>query len=154
MRKDPIGKGSERVLVWTLLFILSAALAVGCGKKGPPRLPDLQAPESIDDLAALQEGDEIVLTWTSSAADQTAVVAVGYAIYRSAEPAGEEACPGCPVLFRRVAEVPATGEGDQRQSFVYREPFAPGTRYRFKVVPFDARGQLGSDSNVVRLGPD
>jgi hypothetical protein len=72
-------------------------------------------------------------------------------VYRSAEPVGEEACEGCPVLFRRVAQVLLTEGAPMPQPLEYREPSVPETRYRFKVVPYDGAGQLGPDSNIVRL---
>jgi hypothetical protein len=34
---------------------------------------------------------------------------------------------------------------------VYREPSMPGTRYHFKVVPYDDKGQLGPDSNIATI---
>jgi len=132
-------------LVTLLAVVLAGStLPAGCGKKGPPRLPDAQPPKSVTDLAAVQEGPEIVLRWTGFAA-------AGYQVYRSAEPQAEEACEGCPILFAPVAKIPLTGEEQTPQPLLYREPSLSDTRYRFKVVPYDAQGQLGADSNIVRL---
>jgi hypothetical protein len=36
----------------------------------------------------------------------------------------------------------------------FKERLLPATRYRFKVVPYDAQGQLGPDSNIVRIVTD
>lgn len=151
---DSVGCRTKRVLVWAVLVLLSAAWAAGCGKKGPPQLPDAAAPVRIDDLAALREGDDIVLTWSPTVlTDDTAVA--GYHIYRSAEAAGgSDDCRGCPVLFRRVADVPASGENATDQKIAYREPLMAGTHYRFKVVPYDSQGRLGPDSNIVRFDPE
>jgi hypothetical protein len=75
-------------------------------------------------------------------------------VYRSAEGVGEDACEGCPVLYQRAAKVPLTGAAATDQILTYREPLLPGTRYRFKVVPYDTRGQLGPDSNIVKIVTD
>jgi len=140
-RRPPALRRSTTLLVMALL---AAVLTAGCGKKGPPRLPETTAPDAVTDLAAVREGEVIVLKWTGFAA-------AGYHVYRSAEPQSEAPCDGCPVLFERVAKVPLAGEGSPPQRLTYREPSLPNTRYRFKVVPFDAQGQLGADSNVVGL---
>lgn len=133
-----------RLLALLLALLAGATLAAGCGKKGPPRLPDAPAPEGVTDLAATREGDVIVLRWTG-------FKAAGYQVYRSAESQDEAPCEGCPVLFERAAKVPLSGEGQSPQRLTYREPSLPGTRYRFKVVPYDAQGQLGTDSNIVSI---
>ena len=125
-------------------LVVMAGLAAGCGKKGPPTLPKTAMPAGVANLAAVQQGEEIVLTWTGPAA-------AGYQVYRSAEPVAEGDCEGCPILFKRVAKLPSTGEGETPPPMTYREPSMPGTRYHFKVVPYDAQGQLGPDSNIATI---
>ena len=78
----------------------------------------------------------------------------GYLIYRSVEPISGEACEGCPVLFQRAAKIPLTEAVSPSNKMVYREALLPATRYRFKVVPYDAQGQLGPNSNIVRIVTD
>lgn len=134
----------HRMILGLSALLLTVGLVAGCGKKGPPRLPNVEAPAGVTNLTAVQQGEEIVLTWSGPAA-------TGYQIYRSAEPEGEDTCEGCPVLFKRVAKRPSTGEGETPTAMVYREPSLPGTRYRFKVVPYDAQGLLGPDSNIASL---
>lgn len=141
--------GIFRAAAWTAALVMGLALMAACGKKGPPRLPDVEAPAGVRDLAAAREDTFIVLKWTA-AVEKDAAAPQGYYVYRSAEPAGEDACAGCPVLFRRAAQVALGGD----PTLEYREPIVPGTRYRFKVVPYDAAGQLGPDSNIVRIVTD
>ena len=136
-----------RVVLVIAAVLIGIALPVGCGKKGPPRLPDVEAPAGVADLKAALEGEEIVLTWTGLAA-------AGYSIYRSAEPEDEKPCEGCPILFKRVGKVPMAGEKNTPQNCEYRENWMPATRYHFKVVPYDDQGQLGSDSNIVAISTD
>ena len=78
----------------------------------------------------------------------------GYLIYRSAEPLSNDDCEGCPVLFKPGAEVPLVDKDSNKPAMIYKEPRLPATRYRFKVVPYDAQGQLGPDSNIVRIVTD
>ena len=145
-----LSRSKPRVGVWLAAFLVAALLTAGCGKKGPPRLPDVEAPAGVRDLSATLSGDAIVLKWTAAGGEAT-VVAAGYYVYRSAEPEGEEACEGCPVLFRRAAQVPLAAGASEPQGLEYREPPVPGTRDRFKVVPYDAAGRRGPDSNIVRI---
>ena len=144
MLKGRRSQALRRSTALLAMVLLAAVLTAGCGKKGPPRLPDSTAPDAVSDLAAVREGEAIVLRWTGFAA-------AGYQVYRSAEPESEPGCDGCPVLFEPVAKIPLAGEGASPQPLTYREPGLPKTRYRFKVVPFDTQGQLGADSNVVSL---
>ena len=146
---------SELLLCLATAVIL-AAVPVGCGKKGPPRLPNIKTPSEVTNLALAAEGAELVLTWTAPkvSEDEGASRPAGYLVYRSAEPVGEETCEGCPVLFQRVEKIPLTESDGTGQALVYREALLPGTRYRFKVVSYDVRGQLGPDSNIVKIVTD
>jgi hypothetical protein len=134
----------RRTLPGLCALLLAVGMAAGCGKKGPPQLPNIEPPNGVTNLAVVQQGEEIVLTWSGPAA-------AGYQVYRSAEPVVEGDCEGCPILYKRVAKLPSTGEGETPTSMVYREPHMAGTRYYFKVVPYDAQGQLGPDSNIATL---
>lgn len=147
-----------RIPSLTLLGLVAAALCLvlpaGCGKKGPPKLPDATPPSSVNSLAVTLEGGDVVLRWTAAVAKKEDHATEGYLIYRSAEPMSEEACEGCPVLFQRAAKIPLTEMVSASNEMVYREAFLPATRYRFKVVPYDAQGQLGPNSNIVRIVTD
>jgi predicted small lipoprotein YifL len=134
----------RRALLGLCAILVVAGLAGGCGKKGPPKLPDIAAPEGVTNLAAVQQGEEIVLTWTSTAV-------AGYQVYRSAESVADGDCAGCPILFKRMAKLPSTGDGETPATMVYREPSMAATRYHFKVVPYDEQGQLGPDSNIATI---
>src|SRR5215813_5543396 len=49
-----------RHFVPSLLFLLAA-----CGRVGDPQPPFIRIPEAVKDLAATQNGNNIVLTWTN-----------------------------------------------------------------------------------------
>jgi predicted small lipoprotein YifL len=137
-------KAFTRIWVGLAVLLIGAGLPAGCGIKGPPKLPKSEAPAGVRNLTATLEGAAILLKWTGGAA-------AGYHVYRSADPVGEDACEGCPVLFKKVGSVAVPDGAQTPQPLTYREAWVPGTRYRFKVVPYDDQGQLGPDSNVARI---
>jgi len=145
----------RHVLHKTLLcFVVAATLAAiptSCGKKGPPKLPNVKAPVGVSNLAAKLDGSDIVLSWTATATINDEYGVAGYLVYHSTEPMSEDTCEGCPVLFKRGAKVPLIDKGSKRSVLEYREVLLPDTLYRFKVVPYDAQGNLGPDSNIVEI---
>jgi predicted small lipoprotein YifL len=143
-----------KILLCLVAAAIGTAIPTGCGKKGPPELPDVKAPIGVSDLSVTVEGGDIVLSWTATAAQNEASGVEGYLIYRSAEPLSNDDCEGCPVLFKRGAKVPLVEKDSTRPLMNFKERLLPATRYRFKVVPYDAQGQLGPDSNIVRIVTD
>jgi predicted small lipoprotein YifL len=143
-----------KILLWLVAAAISATISTGCGKKGPPKLPDVEAPIGVSDLSVKVAGGDIVLSWTATVTQEEASSVEGYLIYRSAEPLSNDDCEGCPVLFKRGAKVPLVDKDSNKPAMIYKEPLLPATRYRFKVVPYDAQGQLGPDSNIVRIVTD
>ena len=153
MKRFP-GRIPSRILLGLVAVALCLVLPAGCGKKGPPKLPDVTPPPSVTNLAVTLEGGDVVLRWTAAVVKKEDQATEGYLIYRSAEPVSEEACAGCPVLFQRAAKIPLTEAVAASNEMVYREALLPATRYRFKVVPYDTQGQLGPNSNIVRIVSD
>jgi predicted small lipoprotein YifL len=154
MVKWCLRRAFSKILLCFVAAAIGAAIPTGCGKKGPPKLPDVKAPIGVGDLSVKVDGGDIVLSWTATAAQKEESGVEGYLIYRSAEPLSNDDCEGCPVLFKRGTKVPLIDKDSTRSLQVYRETLLPGTRYRFKVVPYDAQGQLGPDSNIVRIVTD
>jgi len=142
------------MLLYFAAVAIAAVIPAGCGQKGPPKLPKVKAPVGVSNLAVKLEGGDIVLSWSVKKAEIEKSGVAGYRIYRSAEPVSDEDCDGCPVLFKRGAKVPLVDKESKRLVLEYREAMLPGTRYRFKVVPYDAQGGLGPDSNIVRIVTD
>ena len=153
MKRFPGGLPA-RILLGLVAVALCLVLPAGCGKKGPPKLPDVTPPSSVNNLALALEGGDVVLRWTAAVAKDEEHMTEGYLIYRSAEPVSEEACAGCPVQFQRAAKIPLAEAVAASNEMVYREALLPATRYRFKVVPYDTQGQLGPNSNIVRIVTD
>ena len=46
---------------------LLCLLLVGCGKVGAPLPPFIRIPESVNDLAVRQSGNDLILSWTNPA---------------------------------------------------------------------------------------
>ena len=138
--------GIAAILAWSII-------GIGCGKKGPPQLPDVKGPAGIRNLSASLVEEEIVLTWRPQS-DKEAGEVAGYMVYSPADPADAKDCQGCPVLFKRVAQIPMASSDDDTPQMTHRELQMPGIDYRFKVVPYDEQGRMGPDSNIVRLRTD
>ena len=151
MKQLPRKQLSIQLRLSCFFCIAWLVLLVGCGKKGPPSLPDTKAPQSVTSLTVSQQGGDIVLKWAVAKAAEDEALTEGFQVYRSAEPVSEDSCEGCPVLFHRVAKVALDDMATETRTMVYREPLLPATRYRFKVIPYDAQGGLGPDSNIVRI---
>jgi hypothetical protein len=145
------------------MFLLGGVWGLsGCGVKASPVPLRSTPPAAIADLTAslnIDQGKdqapgrgEAILKWTipTGRAAGTAGVA-GFIVYRAVESA-EAACPGCPLLFRRMAQINleqyrigAPGE----KTVTFRQFIDQGVTYIYKVVVFSKDGRRGPDSNRV-----
>jgi predicted SPOUT superfamily RNA methylase MTH1 len=140
-----------RVLV---ILPLAMMLVFACGKKGPPRAPELALPETIRDLKAEVKQEGIVLNWSrpmryvdgSEIRDLAAFV-----IFRQSIPQ-VRACPECPIPYRQRVTVSV----EDQQKFIKKERFQildselePQTKYRYRIFSRLADGSLSKPSNEV-----
>jgi len=95
------GWSLSQISVIGILFFVAFLLIVSCGKKGPPRAPELAVPETIKDLKAEAGGGGIALTWSrptryldGKSLDDLA----GFVIFRKEI---TQACPECPAPYRQ-----------------------------------------------------
>jgi len=153
MVKRYLAPNRRTIFIFIIIALASTAIPVGCGIKGPPRLPEVAAPSAVRNLSVALSGNDIVLSWTPARSDK-ANGESGYLVYRSAESVDEDECQGCPVLFERVGRISIETQDAATRKMMYQEVQMPRTRYRFKVVPLDAQGRLGPDSNIVRIITD
>jgi hypothetical protein len=144
------GSRRPRRLALTLLLALGLVGPGGCGRKAPPRLADLAPPLRVADLRHEVVGEEVILSWSAPRRkDKEPEPPAGFWIYRAADPLAGDPCTGCPLLFRKAAEVPMPVAGDPPGLLTARLPLAPGYRYTFKVVAVDGGGRPAADSNLV-----
>jgi hypothetical protein len=131
------------------LLMLAAVVIVSCGKKGPPRLPDAAKLPEISDLSYRLEGGEVVLTW--SVPEEAVQDLEGFIIYRSLTSLSEEPCDGCPLVFEKIATVPADAPADPNGHYFYRDPVSEGFRHDYKLGVFREPGGETQDSNRIRF---
>jgi hypothetical protein len=124
--------------VFCIMFVL-----VSCGKKGPP-VP-LWAPElpAVTDLSYTMTGDVVTLIWKAPVGPAAKDLS-GFTVLRSMASLDEKDCPGCPVIFERVAKL---GPHTTR----FSEPLASGKRYIYKVVGFTSYNSISADSELIRF---
>ena len=136
-------------MVKSFVLALAVVSLVGCGVKRPPRPLGIPDPPSVTNLAHVVAGGEALLKWTvPSASSRVMNLARGFIVYRSKTAIQNGSCEGCPVLFKRIADVAYDPQGDQ-SDMSYNDPIEPGYHYVYKVVLFLEGGRLGGDSNFV-----
>src|SRR5688572_15264688 len=122
------------LVVWLFCLLLA-----GCGKVGDPLPPFIRIPQAVSDLAARQDGRNLILSWTNPAmyVDGSAATDLGQGQVRSNDS----------VLV--TLDVTAPGE-----SQTYTFPFeTSGETHSFTVQIETARGRMSPISNVVSISP-
>ena len=135
------------------IIIVGVCLLLGCGKKAPPSPPRQVAPPIVKDLRKSIVGDQVRLSWklpTVKSGSESALS--GFSVFRSRTKITEPDCPGCPVLFEKISDIPiheigsAAGDG---KKVTYVDTLKKGYRYRYKVTVNWVGGKRGEDSNAV-----
>jgi hypothetical protein len=121
-----------------------------CGKKGPPRAPELATPEPITDLKAEAQPKVITLTWsrpTRYVDGKELRDLAGFVIFRKDV---ATSCPTCPVPYRELASVGV----EDRERFVKKKRFAFADQelsrdriYHYRVFSQLSDGSLSEPSN-------
>jgi len=143
-------KTDRKIIVPILILLAAGLLMAGCGKKAPPRPPSREtAPAAVGNLGKTISGDILSLTW-GPVAKKAAEDPAGFYVFRSKTRLTDSICPGCPILFRRVAVVPFR-EGAAPGPFEYREILDSGYRYIYKVAAYSPSGLTGKDSGTIEF---
>jgi hypothetical protein len=152
-RQPKLKMNSPAAIALTVAWGLAAVILIsGCGQKGPPEPPSGKKPPAVRDLRYSISATTINLSWTVPATTAKAKSPVaGFLIYRNQQPAFEEECPNCPVIFKQIGDVPSPQAGPGAQPLVYQQTLEPGYRYIFKVRAYDDEGLAGRDSNLVQF---
>jgi hypothetical protein len=122
-------------------------LCLGCGVKGPPKVPRETSPEAIFALAHRMEDGRLILTWTSP--DEGQAAPTYFLVYRAmtALTGAGTACKNCPPSFEAVAKVPHALDGKHS----YQEELASGFHYYYKIVTILSGGREGVVSQTVEF---
>jgi predicted small lipoprotein YifL len=138
-----------------ILWLVATMMIGGCGKKGPPEPPSGNKPPQVMDLAYSITENTIKLSWTipqTTAKAKTPVT--GFLIYQYQQPAIERECSNCPVIFKKIGDVPSRSAGAGQaslQPMVFTQTIERGYRYIYKVKAYDDRGIGSRDSNLVEF---
>ena len=137
------------------VFLTAAIMIWGCGKKGPPEPPSGDKPPQVNDLNYSISDNTIKLSWTVPQTTEKAKTPVaGFLIYQYQQSAHERECSNCPVIFKKIGDVPVRG-GDrdqpEPQPLVFVQTIESGYRYIYKVKAYNDEGIAGRDSNIVEL---
>ncbi len=146
-------KGVSKGLILQFSILIAFALFFSCcGKKAPPMPPRQIQPPAVNDLRASIAGDTLRLTWTIPMEKGKVTPGLsGFIVYRSKKLVSESDCKSCPVLFRRVADIPIEAKGSaylKKDNFTYSETLEKGYRYIYKLTVY-TKGFANSDSNYV-----
>jgi hypothetical protein len=143
--------GALAVIIWLTVCIMVG----GCGMKAPPEPPRGDRPPAVTDLNYSITDNTIRLSWTMPQTTAKAKNAVtGFIIYQFMQSAHERECPNCPVIFKKVGEVPVRRSGRGQagaQPIVFVQTIVPGYRYIYNVRAFDKNDTLSRDSNLVEF---
>jgi len=139
--------------VFFFTLILLSFLSAGCGKKGPPRPPELQSPPAVKDLSYAIHNQNVELGWTvQSADDGSASSPVRCKVFRSKLSTAEPNCEKCPIKFSEIGNIPIQmkrSEKPEPTRMRFTEILEPGYRYIYKVIVYDEDGRGSKDSNII-----
>lgn len=151
MKLGAAAAGALAVMVW----LTAAGMVGGCGMKGPPEPPRGDRPPAVTDLNYSITDSTIKLSWTLPQTTAKAKNAVtGFIIYQFKQSAHERECTNCPVIFKKVGEVPVRQPGHGQtgaQPIVFVQTIEPGYRYIYKVKAYDKEETTSRDSNLVEF---
>ena len=147
-QKREWGRSLSQISVIGIFFCLAVLLMVSCGRKGPPRAPELAVPETIKDLKAEAGGGGIALTWSrptryldGKPLDDLA----GFVVFRKEV---TQACPECPAPYRERIALPV--EDQQKFRYVGGQ-LTPQVSYHYRVFSRLMDGSLSDPSNEAKL---
>ena len=144
---------------WVALFLSTLAATslfwLGCGKKGPPRVPQQPLPATVKDLSYRIDHDTVQLSWTFPAADdRSASYPAAVKLFRFKQSAEEPNCEKCPIRFTEIADLPVQlnpTDKSRPSTMSYTEDLERGYRYIYKVIIYNKEGIGGKDSNTVEF---
>jgi len=108
---SPPSRAARRAVI----FAMTAAALIGCGKEGVPLPPEIRVAERTSDLTAFQEGDTAVLRWrypSMTTAGQSLTEFEAIRVWRTTLLLGQEPPPPMSAQDRRLRRQLLEGEGE------------------------------------------
>ena len=141
------------IVLTAMIWLAVPVIIGGCGKKGPPKPPSGNRPPPVMNLAYSVTGNTIKLSWSIPQTTEKAKSPVaGFLIYQFQQSAHEKECPNCPVIFKKIGDVPARSAGQPGSApLVFSQTIKLGYRYIYKVKAYDDAGLASKDSNFVEF---
>ncbi len=133
----------ENIWKYWIVAILMAFIFFSCGRKGPPVAPGVPDLEPVTGISYEIEADIIKVSWDKPNSKNESIL-TGYTVHRSITGIDEESCDGCPVLFKRIAELGADSNS-------YGELLEKGNKYIYKVVAVSKYGTISPDSEFIKF---
>ncbi|MEW6669945.1 MAG: hypothetical protein AB1512_32445 [Thermodesulfobacteriota bacterium] len=133
-----------------LVVLALLVMAGGCGKKGPPFLPEKSFHVQVSGLKAEWDGNYFLLSGRLSQPERARGNVSGSRVYFGRYPLADPPCETCPVEFHGYHGFGL--EVIQGDEFFCRVPGKmKGHVYFFKVHLISMEGTLGPASNQVRI---
>ncbi len=138
-----------------LLMLMLLSLAA-CGVKGPVKPPRAHLPEAPGNLALAQTDSYFLISWTIPKTNEDGSPLEdlqGFDIYKTGyDP--NSGCPGCnesQEVFRHL-DLEYLRQASRKGEIIFFRDFdlEPDFGYRYKVVPFNRKGQLGNSATNQR----
>lgn len=132
----------HRITALIIAGLIGVCIAA-CGKKAPPVPPGIPPLPAVKGLTYVLSGTQLTLSWKAISGKGSENLA-GYSVMRSMSGPNDKPCEGCPILFKRVANLGASATE-------YRENVTPGNSYIYKVVGYTAYKDQSPDSTLIRF---
>ena len=143
---------SKSLLLQSSVLIIFALFLSGCGRKAPPIPPRQTQPPAVNDLSAIIVRATVMLTWTIPREKEKVISGMsGFIVHRSKKLLSAPDCKDCPVLFKRIADIPIevkTSKYLKKGNVTYTETLEKGYRYIYMVTVY-TEGATSSSSNYV-----
>jgi hypothetical protein len=133
-----------------LLFLsfIILAVALGCGKKGPPTLAPPSKPVTVFEARAEFDGAEgVKISWKVEG-DQRLLA--GFNLSRGEEPISTSKCRSCGDFYRFLTEIDADAtEKEKNTSFFFFDgSIQPTYRYYYRIRPRYVNGSTSDGATV------
>lgn len=146
-------------ICWSLLII---AVFTACGKKGQLVPPEALVPAAVENLAARQQGEDFVVTWSAPAREQGGRPLrdlAGFQLLLRRFPQGASSCASCPDSWQLLAAVDADKPDNVQRSgnlFIYRDKgLKPDMTNQYRLLALSRSGGISRPATTpeMRLHP-